>query len=213
MQNIANTYQPDIDAFDALSHKAAVCKRILLAELQKNANRITRLAMTFLPLMFLLVGSCKTAELPGAYGSSAAPEQFRIALFPDSVAYEGDNYKPAAGYVSRARSFVSGYPDTVMMLTSQEVAVMFGQPTFVRADADAKIWQYQDKDCVLEFYFYESTTGEKKQAPAVSFYDVRSKTEITPGMAEQGLQPLPNRQKSKCFEKVQDKGDFSSTRI
>ena len=213
MQQLEHTYQPEMDAFDALSRKAAACKRILLNELQKNANRITRLAMTFLPLMFLLVGSCKTAELPGAYGSSAAPEQFRIALFPDSVGYEGDNYKPAAGYVSRARSFVSGYPDTVTMLTSQEVAVMFGKPTFVRADADAKIWQYQDKNCVLEFYFYENTAAGQKQAPAVSFYDVRTKEAITPGMTEQGLQPLPKRQKSKCFDRVQDSGDFSSVRI
>lgn len=170
--------------------------------LDANMRRAANFLATVLPLMFLLVGSCKTAELPGAYGDNSDPAQFRVALFPDSLAQTSATYRPAAGYVSRARTFVKGYPDAVLMLTENEVNHMFGAPAFVRQDADAKIWQYVDNECVLEFYFYDTDAADG--LPPVAYYDVRFRQSGSLGIAD--------GQKARCVGRVLERG-FSLRRV
>lgn len=149
-----------------------------------NARRIVRIVIAFIPLIMLLVGSCKTSEMPGAYGSNAGAEQFRIALFPDRVNFEGSDYKPAAGYVSRAQTYIEGDPAALMRLTEAEVGYLFGQPTQKRRDADAQIWQYKTEACVVDFYFYGQDDGRP-----VSYIDYRPA----------GGKPAPQ---AKCLEKM-----------
>ena len=145
------------------------------------ASRLRRgaeLVLTIVPLMLLLVGSCKTADLPGAYGGSAGADQFRIALFPDQVRVkDSEMYKPARGYVQRAQTYVSGAPETLEMLTAREVSYLFGEPKFQRKDAIAKasVWQYSHGECVVDFYFYDDA-GNAAQ-PAVSYADVRQRND------------------------------------
>jgi hypothetical protein len=136
------------------------------------ARAAVRLAMVAAPLLMLLVGSCKTAELPGAYGSNAAPDQFRLALFPDQLrAAHAEDYRPARGYVARAQTYVAGAPETLELLTAREVGYLFGEPAWSRKDAvaGAHVWQYRQDDCVVDFYFY----GDSAAQPAVSHADVR----------------------------------------
>lgn len=143
-------------------------------------------ALVLMPLLMLLVGSCKTAELPGAYGSNAAPEQFRVALFPDQVRVkDAALYAPARGYVHRAQTYVAGAPETLELLTAREVGYLFGKPQWQRHDAAAKVWQYSHGDCVVDFYFYNAAAGD---APAVSFADVRARDTAEPleGDAQRG---------------------------
>ncbi len=145
--------------------------------LLRRLRRAAELVLTIVPLMLLLVGSCKTADLPGAYGGSAGADQFRIALFPDQVRVkDSEMYKPARGYVQRARTYVSGAPETLEMLTAREVTYLFGAPQWQRKDAVAKanVWQYSNGECVVDFYFYEDATGAAEQ-PAVSYADVRQR--------------------------------------
>lgn len=146
--------------------------------LVRRLKRATELMLTLVPLMLLLVGSCKTADLPGAYGGSAGADQFRIALFPDQVRVKDSAlYKPARGYVQRARTYVSGAPDTLEMLTAREVGYLFGEPQWQRKDAVAKanVWQYSNGECVVDFYFYDDAASET--APAVSYADVRQRSD------------------------------------
>lgn len=133
-----------------------------------NVRRMARLAAVMLPLAALLVGSCKTSELPAAYSGDGAA-QFRTALFPDRGNVRSSTYIPAAGYLSRARSFVAGKPDALEMLTGVEVGYLFGAPTMKRQDADARVWQYKSGACVVDFYFYGA--GESP----VSYVDIRMK--------------------------------------
>ena len=80
---------------------------LLYSHIRKNSRRLTHLVVALLPLMALLVGSCKTSELlPWAYSGNTVPEQVRMALFPDRANAGSADYYPAAGYVSRARSFI-----------------------------------------------------------------------------------------------------------
>ena len=142
-------------------------------QVRRNANRITRLAVALLPMMALLVGSCKTEQLPLSFVGTTAQEQFRAALFPDHVNFHGAVYHPAAGYVSRARSYIESDPEAVKMLTANEVRYVFGKPDLRRQDADAEVWQYKTDSCVMDLYFYGH--GE------ISYVDVRTKDELTPG--------------------------------
>ena len=130
---------------------------------------LLNLTLTVIPLLALLVGSCKTSELPVAYNNADMP--LRAALFPDrpvdTAALEG--YTPAAGYVDGARAFVQSAPEVLTRLSQQEVAYLFGTPAVERHDADARIWQYSHGGCVVDFYFY----ADSGAAPAVSFVDYR----------------------------------------
>lgn len=152
----------------------------------RRLGRAASTALALTPLLVLLVGSCKTAELPGSYGSNAGPEQFRVALFPDQVRVKDEAlYKPARGYVQRAQTYVAGAPETLSMLTAREVSYLFGQPQWERRDASAHVWQYSQGNCVVDFYFYGNPDAER---PEVNYADVRDRATAEPlqGDAQRG---------------------------
>lgn len=155
-----------------------------------------QLGIAFLPLMMLLVGSCKTSELPGSYGSNAGTDQFRIALFPDRVNYQGDNYYPARGYISRARTYVTGVPTALTQLTEQEIAYLFGAPTVERKDADARIWQYRGTACVLDVYFYKQE--DRSSGYNVTHVDFRMTEDLQPGQMA-NVAPVAAQSQSRCI--------------
>jgi hypothetical protein len=162
---------------------------LLYTHTRRNARRITHLAVALVPLMALLVGSCKTPGAGNAF-AKAGPEQFRAALFPDRAYTDRDGYQPAAGYIAQARNFVEAAPETMKMLTRQEVGYIYGRPALHRRDADAEIWQYNTRRCVVDFYFY----GDHQLA----YIDARLKKE----MARGGTKPLPAKAQSKCLGAV-----------
>ena len=125
-----------------------------------------------LPLMLLLVGSCKIEDLPGAYGGAGSPQAFRIALFPDQLkAWGQPDYRPARGYIERAQRYIAGNPKALEMLSARELVYVMGEPARKRRDADARVWQYKTAGCVVDVYFYGDTSGP---APArVAHADIR----------------------------------------
>lgn len=167
------------------------------AHVRKNSSRIMRLVIAFLPLMMLLVGSCKTSEMPGSYGSNAGPDQFRIALFPDRVNYEGDAYYPAQGYITRARKYVEGVPTALMQLTEQEISYLFGTPTVERRDADARIWQYRGEACVLDVFFYQDAAHDA--GFSVTHVDFRMKEDLDPALQASAIAPTSAGNQSRCI--------------
>ncbi len=188
---------------DAFSHDpyAAVVSilddsfMLLYRHVRQNARRITNLVVTLVPLMALLVGSCKTSQTSSLadniYGGKTNAEQFQTALFPDRVNFHGAHYTPAAGYIAQARDFVEAMPQTMTMLTRDQIGYLFGKPSFHRHDADAEVWQYKTGACVVDFYFY----GKKQ----VSYVDARRKDQT----------PASQREESGCLHNI-DKKDFDS---
>lgn len=137
----------------------------------RNRRRMARLALALFPMVLLLVGSCKGVSTTGATTQMklTAAEQLRSALFPQDT--QGDK-RPAAGYISAAKSYVADTPDTLTLLTDREIGYLFGTPAMTRKDAEARVIQYRGGPCVVDFYFYENTEGT---AP-VSHVDVRSRS-------------------------------------
>lgn len=159
---------PDIQRQDPYAAIVNVVDGLFLSfyrHLRKNSNRLARLIVALLPMMALLVGSCKISELPWVNAGVRDPAaEVRLALFPDTVE------NPASAYISRARSIVQNRPDIMDALTRREVGYMLGAPSFVRKDAEAEVWQYRGDACVMDLYFYEA-------GAAVSYIDIRLKKE------------------------------------
>lgn len=169
-----------------------------------------RLGIAFLPLMMLLVGSCKTSVLPGSYGSNAGTDQFRIALFPDRVNYQGGDYYPARGYVSRARKYVEGAPTALTQLTEQEITYLFGAPTVERKDADARIWQYRGEACVLDVYFYKQ--DDRANGYNVTHVDFRMTEDLSPGEMVD-VAPATAQSQSRCIRTLVRSGAKPPIRV
>jgi hypothetical protein len=178
----------------------AVDKGFLL--FYRNARRVAHLVVSLVPLMALLVGSCKTAQVSSLtdniYAGRDDAAQFRAALFPDMPGLSRASYRPAGGYVSQARNYVQRAPETMLMLTRDEIGYIFGKPSFRRHDADAEVWQYKTRSCVVDFYFY----GKKQ----LSYIDARLKDQ-SPASAKEQFQCL-SRIKAESF----DAESFGGTR-
>ena len=174
------------------------------SQTRRNARRLTRLGIALLPLMMLLVGSCKTSQVSDNFLGQTKTAQFRAALFPDRVTAQGTDYHPASGYVSRAQKFVEGDPNALSRLTEQEIGYLFGKPSMERKDADARIWQYKASGCVVDFFFYDDKNA--KNASPVSYIDYRLKADLEPGSAPRS-EPVTAHSQSKCLRKIAT-GDF-----
>ncbi|MDF3024632.1 MAG: hypothetical protein K0R10_1993 [Alphaproteobacteria bacterium] len=173
---------------------------------RRNARRLSRLLLAMLPLMVLLVGSCKTSEVTDNFSKLDAVTQIRAALFPDRVAEAAADYRPASGYVARAQDFVQSNPAMLTKLTEQEIGFLFGKPSMERKDADARIWQYKTPSCVVDVFFY----GDHNAQDPVSYVDYRIKADLDPSAAPR-TEPLPQQNQSKCLRKIVG-GDFGQYR-
>jgi len=178
-----------------------------------SARRISRVLFALLPLMMLLVGSCKTSQVTDSFSTGTETAQFRAALFPDRPVEQVQDaaYQPANGYVNRARDYIEGDPSALMRLTEAEVGYLFGKPTMERKDADARIWQYKTKSCVVDFFFYDDADAKGvKTARPVSYVDFRLKEDLQQGSAAR-LEPVPASSQSQCIEKIVSGDGFSFT--
>lgn len=172
---------------------------------RRNARRLTRLGFALLPLMMLLVGSCKVSEVTDNFAGREKSAQFRAALFPDRAFASGGDYQPAGGYVSRAQDFVAGNPDSLTRLTEMEIGFLYGRPERERRDANARVWQYKTASCVVDFFFYDDK--DNLGASPVSFVDFRLKKDLDPE-AEPRTAPVSAPGQGKCLKKI-----FSRTSI
>lgn len=198
-------YRPPQDPWAWLIGAVDAGFMLFYAHLRRNARRIARLGMALLPLAFLLVGSCKTAEGPEAYGSADVPALFRQALFPDSrsAIAAAEDYQPARGYVARARTYIAGDPAALTKLTEREISYLFGTPSMVRRDADARIWQYRTEGCVVDVYFYKN--GDRNSGFDVTHVDFRAGDQLKVGG------PIPDapaaaKSQSRCLRTLVSNG-------
>lgn len=176
--------------------------------MRRNARRLTRLGFALVPLMMLLVGSCKVSEVSDTFTGQEKASQLRAALFPDRAASHNGGYMPAGGYVSRAQKFVEGDPKALTRLTEQEIGFMYGKPTMERKDADARVWQYKTAACVVDFFFYDDKDG-RDESP-VSYVDFRLKQDLD-GATAPRTEPVSERGQGKCLKRIVS-GSFASTR-
>lgn len=163
------------------------------------SSKTTKKLMCLVPLIALLVGSCKTIELSSLAPVAFDAPQVDVALLPQKTLVTGNEQRINRGYVYRAQNIVTKDPQKLIELTLQEVSYIFGEPTFSRKDADARVWQYKTSSCVIDFYFYKD---DKKSSPdSVSYVDMRFKEELIPGTSSR-TSPASNQEKSGCLTDV-----------
>ena len=201
-----NIQVPGGDPYTAVCNLVDAAFMGFYLQVRRNTKRISRLLVAFLPMMLLLVGSCKTSEVIENIIGQNRVAQFRAALFPDETLSGDGVYTPASGVVARARDYVENDPASLMRLTQAEVGYLFGKPTMQRRDADAKIWQYKTKSCVVDFFFYDDKAigGD---AP-VSYVDFRLKADLEPGSAAR-MDGVPEGSQTKCLQKIAGHDTFN----
>jgi hypothetical protein len=84
-----------------------------------------------------------------------------------------------AGTPKPARAVSSAKAASLMGKGPEDLRAMLGEPSLLRRDQGAEVWQYAGESCVLFLYLYPDDAG----APAVTYVDARLKT--------QGPAPVP----------------------
>ena len=70
-------------------------------------------------------------------------------------------------------------PQQLYGLDSRALGELLGEPSLVRAEAPAEIWQYRGQTCVFDVFLYDQVGGEAgRQAggPRVSYIEARDDT-------------------------------------
>lgn len=78
------------------------------------------------------------------------------------------------------RTGAPAQPGSLMGKGPAALRAMLGEPSLLRRDQGAEVWQYAGQSCVLFLYLYPDAAG----APAVSYVDARLKTK--------GAAPVPD---------------------
>jgi hypothetical protein len=71
-----------------------------------------------------------------------------------------------------ARAVSSAKSEALVGKGPEALRAMLGEPTLLRRDQGAEVWQYAGQTCVLFLYLYPDDAG----APVVSYVDARLKT-------------------------------------
>ena len=61
-------------------------------------------------------------------------------------------------------------PARVMNLADAALEALLGMPGFTRAEADAQVWQYRGRDCVLDVYLYSDGLAGPYR---VAYFEIR----------------------------------------
>lgn len=64
-------------------------------------------------------------------------------------------------------------PETLLGLESAALADLLGQPSYVREDRPARIWQYRGESCTLDVFLYSEGEGAPYR---VTYYDLRERS-------------------------------------
>lgn len=97
-----------------------------------------------------------------------------LALLPVLAACAG-----ATSPAPRAAAPASGKAEALIGKGPEALRAMLGEPSLLRRDQGAEVWQYAGETCVLFLYLYPDDSG----APQVSYVDARLKS--------QGPAPVP----------------------
>ena len=123
-------------------------------------------------LVALLLAGCQVPQKGLNLGSSdAAPKPIAATAKPKpipleatpAVAHEAINIAPSVR--------LSGDPKELLGLDHAAVRRALGDPTRIRSEDPAQVWQYVTGDCVVDLYLYTHSGGLK-----VTYVEARSHT-------------------------------------
>jgi len=128
-----------------------------------SPRRLAAVAVS-LSLVAILLGACQAPET----SISAAPSI--------SASRATLKHPPAAQPPDNQAAFGKSDGDLIG-LADRDLSAALGEPTHVRRDEPAEIWQYAGQDCVLDFYLYHA--GANLQVAYVEARDRRAQSEGT----------------------------------
>jgi len=118
-------------------------------------------------LAFVLLAGCAgdDAPPPATHGvgqgapqlAEPAPQAAEIAAIPP---LEEEREKAVAPAPAAPPETPVPAVESLRGLEAGKVTLMLGEPQFQRVDSPAELWQYRLGGCVLDLFFYPSSSGE-----------------------------------------------------
>lgn len=109
-------------------------------------------------LLALSLAGCSTAT------GSGGPQASR----PDSAPVQGAPVQAVAVSAPPAPAASEGNPDRLRGLDPEAVVQLIGMPGYVRRDGGVTVWQYHAGGCVMDLFWYPTSSG-----PRVAHYEAR----------------------------------------
>jgi hypothetical protein len=133
-------------------------------------------ALLALGLGALLLAACQTPTgtiSTGPAGTAATVS----AETSNAVASSAEtSASPARGANNAGKTaWLNKSDEELVGLPGRDISAVLGEPTHIRRDDPAEIWQYSGENCVLDFYLYRASTG--MQVAYVEARDRRAQTE------------------------------------
>lgn len=110
----------------------------------------------------LLVGlsACATGGGPGEHPRvSASDEPVATGPTEDDIRRDSDTETAQRQTARREPTPPPPVTDDMADLNPAAVTALLGEPSFVRRDPPAEIWQYRPKGCVLDLFLYPQGAG------------------------------------------------------
>jgi len=113
-------------------------------------------------LVVALLAGCTGEDVPppathAAPQAEPAPKPAEIAAIPPLEEERGGRIAPAPA--APPETPVPAV-ESLRGLEAGKVTLMLGEPQFQRIDSPAELWQYHLGGCVLDLFFYPSSSGE-----------------------------------------------------
>ncbi|UUX52151.1 hypothetical protein NUH88_10710 [Nisaea acidiphila] len=129
--------------------------------------------MRFVPTILIAAalygcgGEVQKASETGRAEQTAAVSPAPAAAEPAETARRNE---PVAPEKPKRFSQAERDPSRLLDLHQADLSVILGEPSFIRRDMSAEVWQYRTEACVLDLFLYELDRGY-----AVTYYEFRAR--------------------------------------
>jgi hypothetical protein len=148
---------------------------------QNLSSRRSAPTVVALSLMTMLLGACQVPDQTTA----AATRTVGPTVGHASASPATQNSTTKAWTPGNLASL--GKNGTMIGVADRELAAALGEPSQVRRDEPAEIWQYRGQECVLDFYLYRANAG--LQVTYVEARDRHAQAEGTDKCVKSMMQP------------------------
>ncbi len=162
---------------------------------------LPKLPSTFLALslMALTLGACQMPDqTPGRSMASASAAGMSSVNRPPSL-------NPGVKSWTPGNLAALGKNGSMIGVADRDLSAALGEPTQVRRDDPAEIWQYRGQECVLDFYLYRASAG--LQVTYVEARDRHAQAEGTDQCVKSMMQPTTAALSKTNVQKTADAGE------
>lgn len=140
-----------------------------------------RISAAFGVLMLMTLQACETprpesstTDQSGYSTAAVAPSRIEV---PEETRKDAARPPPKPSFSPEERD-----PKRLLRMSRRSLSSLLGKPQFVRREAEARVWQYRSKICVLDLFLYD--VAATHQVVHYEFRPAKTLSGPTPGCFE-----------------------------